>query len=69
VIWFKKAIAMNNGDAHIALAKIYNARKGGQRAATDLLRRALRMSRDDISDAGKEEAESLLNQIKKTQKR
>ena len=68
VIWFKKAIAMNNGDACIALAKINNTRKGGQRAATRLLRRALRMSRDDISDAAKEEAESLLKEMAKMQK-
>jgi TPR repeat protein len=65
VIWFKKAIAMNNGEACIALAKIYKARKGGQKAAVDLLRRALRMSRDNISDLGKEEAESLLKEMAK----
>ncbi|MGB9073144.1 MAG: tetratricopeptide repeat protein [Terriglobales bacterium] len=64
VIWFKKAIAMNHGEACIALAKIYNARKGGQKAAVDLLRRALRMSRDDISDLAKEEAESLLEEMR-----
>jgi TPR repeat protein len=62
VIWFKKAIAMNDGDACIELAKIYKARKGGQKAAADLLRRALRMSRDDISDDAKEKAESLLKE-------
>lgn len=60
VIWFKKAIAMNNGEACIALAKIYNARKGGQRAAAALLKRVLRMTRYEISDNAKEEAESLL---------
>ncbi len=63
VIWFKKAIAANHGEACIALAKIYNARKGGQKAAADLLRRALRMSRDNISDDSKEEAKSLLKKI------
>jgi|SRR5579863_630453 len=67
VIWFKKAIAMNDGDSCIALAKIYNARKGGQKAASDLLRRALRMSRDDISDDSKEQAKSLLSEIAKMQ--
>jgi TPR repeat protein len=69
VIWFKKAIAMNDGEACIGLAKIYNARKGGQKAATSLLRRALLLSRDYISEASKEEAESLLKQIAKIQKR
>lgn len=65
VIWFKKAVAMNSGEACIELAKIYKARKGGQKTAADLLRRALRMSRDNISEAGKEEAESLLTALAK----
>jgi TPR repeat protein len=62
VVWFKKAIAMNSGPACIELAKIYKARKGGQKTAANLLRRALRMSRDNISELGKEEAESLLQE-------
>lgn len=64
VLWFKKAIAMNSGEACIELAKIYSARKGGQKVAADLLRRALRMSRDNISELAKEKAESLLEEIK-----
>jgi hypothetical protein len=56
---------MNHGDARIALAKIYNVRKGWQRAAADLLRGALRLSKDDISDDAKKEAESLLKQLGK----
>lgn len=63
VIWFKKAIAMNSGEACIELAKIYKTRKGGQKSAIRLLKRALRMSRDNISDLAKEEAESLLKGI------
>src|ERR1700733_1965814 len=69
VIWFKKAVAMNDGDACIPLAKIYIDRKGGQTAAADLLRRALRMSRENISDSAKEEAEALLSKIEKARKR
>jgi TPR repeat protein len=68
VIWFKKAIAMNSGEARIALAKIYNARKGGQEAAAALLRPALQMSRDNISDSAKEEAESLLREMTRARK-
>lgn len=60
VVWFKKAIAMNSGDAFVALAKIYGSRKRGQRAAMDLLRRALRLGRDHISEETKEEAKCLL---------
>jgi TPR repeat protein len=63
VIWFKKAIAMDCGEACVALAKIYKARKGGQKAAADLLRRAARMSKYNISDDAKEEAESLLKKM------
>jgi len=63
VAWFKKAIAMKDGNACIELAKIYKSRKGGQKVATDLLRRALRLNRDGISEAGREEAESLLHEL------
>jgi TPR repeat protein len=69
VIWFKKAVAMNSGEACVELAKIYKPRKGGQKAAANLLKRALRLSRDHISDAAKEEAESLLKQMEKTRHR
>jgi tetratricopeptide (TPR) repeat protein len=53
VIWFKKAIAMKNGEASVALAKIYKDRKGGRKAAERLLREALRLDRDHISDAAR----------------
>jgi Flp pilus assembly CpaF family ATPase len=60
VLWLKKAIAMNSGDAYIELAKIYGSRKRRQKAGVDLLKRALRMSRDNISEDAKVEAKSLL---------
>ena len=60
IVWFKKAIEMNSGDACIELAKIYGARKGGQRAAAQLLRRALQMTKDEISDDARKKAEPLL---------
>jgi len=65
VIWFKKAIEMNSGDACLELAKIYAARKGGRNSAAGLLSRALRMSRDDISTDTKKTAESLLKAMAK----
>lgn len=64
VIWFKKAVAMNSGEACVELAKIYKTRKD-RRAAVGLLKRAVRLNRDHISDAVKEEAESLLKQMEK----
>lgn len=66
VIWFKKAVAMSNGEACVELARIYSARKGGQKAAADLLRQAIRMSRYEISEAAKEEAQSLLREMTTT---
>jgi TPR repeat protein len=63
VIWFKKAIAMNDGDSCIHLAKIYMQRKGGRSAAISLLKQVLPMNRSDVSKEGKEEAKSLLQTI------
>jgi TPR repeat protein len=38
LVWFQKAVAMNNGDAHLALAKIYTLRgPSGEEKATSLL--------------------------------
>ena len=62
VIWFKKAIALDDAEACIPLAKIYMTRKGGQKAAIALLRQALRINRNCISESGREEAESLLKE-------
>jgi len=63
IVWLKKAIAMEDGEACIELAKIYKTRKGGNRVAANLLNRALGMNRDCISEAGREEAEFLLREI------
>ncbi len=54
---------MNEGDACIALAKLYKDRRDKREAAIDLLKRVLPMSRADISDDGKEEAKSLLREM------
>jgi len=63
IVWFKKAIEMNSGDACIELAEIYGARKGGQRAAAQLLRRALQLTKDGISDDARKKAQSLLKTV------
>jgi TPR repeat protein len=65
VIWFKKAIAMNDGDACIQLAKIYMQQKDGRSAAIGLLKQVMQMNRADISEDGKEEAKLLLREISK----
>lgn len=63
IFWFKKAVAMDDGDAHIELAKIYAPNRGGRKKAIELLRRTLRLRRVNISQAGREEADSLLQEI------
>jgi TPR repeat protein len=63
VFWFKRAIAQKDGDACILLAKLYSDRKGGRKAAVSLLRRALRMNRNYLSESGRDEAESLLKKL------
>jgi TPR repeat protein len=63
VIWFRKAIARKDGNACILLAKIYVARRGGRKVAVALLRRALRMNQNYVTESGREEAESLLKEL------
>jgi TPR repeat protein len=62
-IWFKKGIAMNDGDSCIALAKLYKNRGDKRDVAIGLLKRVLLMNRADISNEGKEEAAFLLKEI------
>lgn len=54
---------MNSGEACIELAKIYGVRKASRQAAVNLLRRAVRMGRDDISDDARGKAKSLLKRM------
>jgi TPR repeat protein len=65
VTWFKKAIAMKNGDAYVELAKLYLSKKNGKERASDLLKQAIRLDRDQISDHVKDKARSLLKMMGK----
>ena len=60
IAWFKKAVAMNDGSAHIALARIYMSRRSGHKAAANLLLQAIWLNRDNISELARNEAETLL---------
>lgn len=62
--WFRKAVAMRDGSAHLELAKMYIARNRNTRVAAELLRRATKMSADDVSEEEKAEAEALLEEIR-----
>jgi TPR repeat protein len=64
-IWFEKALAMKDGSAHIELAKIHLGRRDGKARALKLLKRVARLSDDDVSEAEREEASSLLERISK----
>jgi TPR repeat protein len=63
--WFKKAIAMQDGSAYIELAKLYVTQGKKRHAALDLLRRVIKMNRDNVSIDEKAEAKSLLRVLKR----
>jgi TPR repeat protein len=67
--WFKKAVAMRDGSAHIELAKMYISRNQNTKAAAELLRRAMKLRVDDVSDEEKSEAKALLETIRKSRLR
>lgn len=58
--WFKKAISMGHGGAHLQLAKLYIFQHRNEAAAYELLQQVTKMSRDDASDDEKVEAKALL---------
>jgi TPR repeat protein len=63
VIWFKKAIELEDGEAHTELAKIYINRPHGKKAAIELLEKAISFRLGCMSESGKEEAQELLNRL------
>jgi len=65
ILWFKKAVAMGDGGACIELAKIYRARPNHNRQVATLLRRVLRMDVYGASEYDKEQAASMLAEMKK----
>jgi TPR repeat protein len=63
--WFKKAVAMQDGSAHIELAKMYVTQGKKRNAALELLRQVIKMNRDNVSIDEKAEAKSLLRSLKR----
>ena len=55
---------MRDGSAYLELAKMHIARSQNTEAAAELLRRATKMSADDVSEEEKAEAEALLETIR-----
>lgn len=63
IAWFRKAVAQNYGDAFVALGKLYTERNATRRQGVDFLKRALRLSREDISDDSRKEVQALLRSM------
>jgi len=61
--WFKKAAAMRDGGAHVELAKMYIAKGEKKHEALKMLKRAVKLSSDDVSIDEKVEAKSLLRKL------
>lgn len=68
VAWLKRAVVMNDGDAHLRLAKIYLKRRNGRKRAVDLLTKAISFSPSNISDETREQAERLLRRLTRASK-
>jgi TPR repeat protein len=56
IAWLKRAVVLNDGDACVALAKLYK----NKRIQIELLRKAMLMSSDDITQDARSEAQELL---------
>ena len=50
IAWLKRAVAMNDGEAHVRLAKIYLKKRNGTETASNLLKQAVLLSPSYISD-------------------
>lgn len=62
--WFRRAVARNDGDACVELAKMLRARRARRSTVVNLLQKAT--ASDWISEAGREEAADLLRAFQKS---
>ncbi len=63
IAWLKRAVAMNDGEAHVRLAKFYLKKRNGTETASNLLKQAVLLSPSYISEDGRDEAKALLKKI------
>ncbi len=68
-VWFKKAWAMNDGEAAIELDKLYMTKCEGTNKAIELLKKTAVLNRAEISDEAKQEATILLLELMESKKR
>ncbi len=64
IAWLKRAVAMNDGDACVQLAKLYMAKRGGAKTAAALLKTALSLNRSETSDEAREQAQRMLKSMR-----
>lgn len=62
ILWFKKAVALEDGDAAVELAKLY-IKLNRTPEALAALKQALAVPPSYISEDGREQAEALLEQL------
>jgi TPR repeat protein len=57
--WLKKGVALNDGDAFVALVKCYRSKH----RQSELLKKALSLSDDDITTDARDEAKAMLKEL------
>jgi TPR repeat protein len=67
LMWFKRAVRLGDGDANLNIAMIYLYHKPDLKKAIRYLHNTLKLR--NVTDGGKEEARSLLKQVRKSRAR
>jgi TPR repeat protein len=63
--WFERAVDLGDGDANLEIAKIYLCRKERDKAI-HFLKATLKAGPDDVTEGSRDEAESLLKELRPT---
>ena len=63
ILWFKRAVALRDGDAAVELAKLLKKQPGGTPAAIKHLRSVIGWGPSDITQDGKAKAKRMLRQL------
>ena len=68
IAWYKRAVKLKDGDANLAIAKIYLAREGeGHKAISYLEETCRSKAGEDVLDQSRKEAQRLLRRLDKAQ--
>lgn len=63
IMWFKRAVALRDGDAAVELAKLLKKQPSGMPAAIKYLKRVIEWGPSDITQDGKTKAKRLLRNL------